>query len=401
MSKTDTIPIIQKIQYFPDVSSGSSFSSSSSYGKQKHSLFIPDIKPNTFTAGVIEMDSLIPNFIPSNRNIVQSTDSPHYSETDETKTNENTFMSTNQKEYKLNATPIKKILSDDINQINTDEYIQKPNSILQQYKKNQNEASQTIVQTTKNDEFPTSRLIVKVKVPGTAAETFERSSSMSSHSQTMTSDQSQLLDTGIESQQLVNEGKIHNVPEATYSFKKETSSSSRNSSVIRSPTPLSMISHNAHYNNAERLVNGKTQYGTGSFIIQNAVPHPFPQNVNIANAKSSSSNFFTSNGQVNSERLVPNSELLIQQMDPNPFQSGSSSFEKLMNLNSNSNSNSALCNPCIVNLSSSNIPIKNSYGISTSFSSSSSNINGKKSENRQASVSVNDNGKVDTYNVHS
>lgn len=43
----------------------------------------------------------------------------------------------------------------------------------------------------------------------------------------------------------------------------------------------------------------------------------------------------------------------------------------------------------------------NFHEVKTSYSSNSSNNNGKKSENREASVSVNDNGKVDSYHVKS
>lgn len=80
-------------------------------------------------------------------------------------------------------------------------------------------------------------------------------------------------------------------------------------------------------------------------------------------------------------------------------QSTGSAFQKHSALNQNSGS---LYGDDLGSLiGGSKLPLKSSYGVSTSFSSSSSNINGKKSENRQASVSVNDNGKVDTYNVKS
>lgn len=60
-----------------------------------------------------------------------------------------------------------------------------------------------------------------------------------------------------------------------------------------------------------------------------------------------------------------------------------------------------LCASCIGGISSSNMPIKNSYAVSKSFSSNSKTINGQMTENREASVAVNDNGKVDSYHVRS
>ncbi|CAH0390645.1 unnamed protein product [Bemisia tabaci] len=45
-------------------------------------------------------------------------------------------------------------------------------------------------------------------------------------------------------------------------------------------------------------------------------------------------------------------------------------------------------------------PVKSSYGLSSRFAASSSDINGQRSESKSASVTINDNGKIDTYNRH-
>lgn len=108
-----------------------------------------------------------------------------------------------------------------------------------------------------------------------------------------------------------------------------------------------------------------------------------PNDTGAPQDKSSSSNlhYFSTNGNVG-ELLVPNSDIYV------PADADISST-----LRPNTN----LCPTCVpVALEGSP---KKSYGFATLFSSHSSDVNGKKSENREASV--NDNGKIDSYHVRS
>lgn len=109
-------------------------------------------------------------------------------------------------------------------------------------------------------------------------------------------------------------------------------------------------------------------------------------------SSSSSYHYFSSNGK-SGEQLVPNSNIFANS-DGSSFHQGHASL--LQNLGkSNIGSDSEFV------LSSSGTPQKKTYGFSTAYSSQSSNINGKVTENREASVAVNDNGKIDSYHVKS
>jgi len=110
-----------------------------------------------------------------------------------------------------------------------------------------------------------------------------------------------------------------------------------------------------------------------------------PNDTGAPQDKSSSSNlhYFSTNGNVG-ELLVPNSDIYV------PADADISSM-----LRPNTN----LCLTCVP-IALQGSP-KKSYGFATLFSSHSSDVNGKKSENREASVTVNDNGKIDSYHVKS
>lgn len=127
--------------------------------------------------------------------------------------------------------------------------------------------------------------------------------------------------------------------------------------------------------------------------VPQVIPAPVPVTSQHSSFSSGSSSHSSSYSGGQSGGFVYPSDSLASSQTSSDF------IEKLSSLNSGSKLLN--CGDCLTGVGSSNLPVKNSYGIATSFSSSSSNINGKKSENRHASVSVNDNGKVDTYNVKS
>lgn len=109
-------------------------------------------------------------------------------------------------------------------------------------------------------------------------------------------------------------------------------------------------------------------------------------------SSSSSYHYVSSNGQ-SGEQLVPNSNIFVSPEGSSLHQSHSSLLQNLGKSNIGSDTEFAS--------SSFGVPQKKTFGFSTAYSSHSSNINGKVTENREAAVAVNDNGKIDSYHVKS
>lgn len=109
-------------------------------------------------------------------------------------------------------------------------------------------------------------------------------------------------------------------------------------------------------------------------------------------SSSSSYHYFSSKGQ-SGEQLVPNPNIFVSPEGSSLHQSHSSLLQNLGKSNIGSDTEFAS--------SSFGVPQKKTFGFSTAYSSHSSNINGKVTENREAAVAVNDNGKIDSYHVKS
>lgn len=205
-------------------------------------------------------------------------------------------------------------------------------------------------------------------------------------------------------------------PSNVQTFKKEQSQASHSQQTITngnveqfSHLPLNVNSQKQYYTQqagyqgiippAASQINYENSETAEAFhnsqnpaILVGGVPQLIP--VQSQHSSSSGNTFHSSSytGGSTGGFVFPSDSLASSQTSHNLFDKFSTlntSGTKLLN-----------CDDCLTT-GVSGVPVKNSYGISTSFSSSSSNINGKKTENRQASIAVNDNGKVDTYNVKS
>lgn len=151
------------------------------------------------------------------------------------------------------------------------------------------------------------------------------------------------------------------------------------------------------YEGSDQTVDAFNSHRGIPNILVQGVPQLVPVQSQHSSSSSSGSTFHSTSasGSGTSGSFVFPSDSLASS------QTGGNLLEKISSLNTSGSKLSICGSDCLTDVVPSNLPAKNSYGISTSFSSSSSNINGKKTENRQASVTVNDNGKVDTYNVKS
>lgn len=410
--------------------------------------YIPDLRPNTFTTNVIDfgannehfnqighsgtltsvVSQLVPSSIPSQPEQAEQ----HYSSEGSVNV---------QKEYKYNAVPIVVKLPAyaphvkyefDNNHIKTEEYEAgvKPASVplkVVQYGNEQQQAShsQTFVGTSGTNAAgrPTAHIgnvVVHVSAPTASnSQSYQKESSSqvsSSHQSAVpvhvaplsysSSDQYQSSGS-VHSQQGSHQAPVYHangeLTSSSASHDKQVSSS-QTYGGFQSPVIVHGVPQNIPLN--QQSTYGENEFSAGGYVsgVSEGVPipilvHGVPQNQRFSSSSSSSSgsSYYSKSGQV-SESVVPGSAGFYYNGDAsNKIHGASASIYDKLSANSDAES---LCAGCVGGSSSSNIPIKNSYGISTSFSSSSSSVNGKKtSENREASVAVNDNGKVDSYRV--
>lgn len=165
----------------------------------------------------------------------------------------------------------------------------------------------------------------------------------------------------------------------------------------QSPVILQRIPQNVQTDHKQN------SYKTQSKILSSPVPilvHGVPQT-------ETQSRSFSSSSDLNSDSYYSSSKVegsvypsgLYYDADLSQKIRGASS--SIYDKHSENSEVESLCASCIGGISSSNIPIKNSYAVSKSFSSNSKTINGQKTESREASVAVNDNGKMDSYYITS
>ncbi len=446
-------PALEKVQVqvpVAAVSGGeSSYQTFESSNQQQQSntakeqpYFIPNIKPNTFTTGILDLG---PQHVEKDSftNVYYSMGKLPTKKPDQNAAllniNENSEVHHVSQTQSRSKEETQKFLGED-NHLKVEDGESKVT-----YSENQHDAATQTVGgfPINNGGLPTSRLVVKIQpaVVGTSQITQKKTvatqtHTSSSNSQPFPSDSS-LLNIGNSGyvSQLETKGVQNPVSSDSGKTNEKEAVSSAQTYYIHSPVllggvpqtvPLEKQSENGasgyHYTSSSY---GGTS-GAGSIPV---LVGGIPQNFGISNqqnsdgsygqklsSSSSSSHFFSKSR----EPLLSNSDFYINQGDSNVLHSGSSAFEKTSGYHTNSQvehsgsstfdklsthetgSNGALCSACTGgHLIGSGQPAKNSYGFSTSFSSSSSNINGKKTENRAASVTVNDNGKVDTYNVKS
>lgn len=426
------VPIVQKIQTVP-------------YGQTSYSKYENTVKHNstsqvvpsipayiptgTFTSGIIDftkdaqnvhvsnLTPFVSNKVPSK--IISSTER-HYD--DKESYGENTLeTNTHQKESKFNAIPsnrpelpIKiKYTYDGKNLLKTEEYssgLVKPVPIsIEEYENTLKEIHRQESQSSHSPKPEEGYYYPRVPAP-TSAQTFKQESS---HSHQITSGDS--LADRQESQSYHSlkpeEAYYPRVPAPTsvQTFKKEESSHSHQTITSGdslaeqlSHLPLQVDSQKQYYPgyagiippvSASQISEEKNQASAASHvysasnpaILVRGVPYQIPIQNQFSDGAFQSSHFSNGGHAFSSEFANVASE------------AHNSALEKLATLDRTPE----LCTDCITGLGVGKVPLKNSYGISTSFSSSSTNVNGKKTENRKASVTVNDNGKVDTYNVKS
>lgn len=187
---------------------------------------------------------------------------------------------------------------------------------------------------------------------------------------------------------------VHGVPQNTGYYSSKYGSSSSQSSSSGSQLGLS----SGGYTGDATSFDTSNLFGNSdkfSIPVQTYVSpvqtYVSPQS-SSKSSSSSSYHYFSRNGQAG-EQLVPNSNIFANS-------DGSSSQQSHASLLHNLGKSSIGSDAEFVH-SSFGAPQKKTYGFSTAYSSHSSNINGKVTENREASVAVNDNGKLDSYHVKS
>jgi len=202
-----------------------------------------------------------------------------------------------------------------------------------------------------------------------------------SNEQTFKKEQSQ----SSHSQQTITDGNVHQFHHLPLNVnsQKQYYTQSGYAGVL---PPFSQVKYEGSEQSADAFNRLQNEPLKDPVILIGGIPQLIPvQNQQSSSSSGSTFHSASYSGGIKGGFVSPADSLASSQTSGDVF-------EKLSSLNS------GLSN---IGVAASGVPIKNSYGVSTSFSSSSSNINGKKSENRHASVLVDDNGKVDTYNVKS
>lgn len=407
----------------PDSGSSSSLQSHKfeSYSRQDANAGIPsylvNIKPNTFTTNVVSLDksndqtgSFVPSLTPGGQKPSELYTSESHSERAE------------QKETKQIAVPILPKVPNHTK--DTEEIESLRPEELESYGIKPVDGSQKYI-LYPSGSGPRTRFQIKVQAPETVgtSQSYKKESHSQSIKQTVSSDLAAPgawlpataageteLDTHVN--YAVRPVSLSAVALKTH---EEQASTEKSVDAIQIPILLPSVPQNTGYSqssssqlfsagSSSKSTGGSqiftfpgetTDFSSASFhgsVDKFGIPiktYVAPQSVSKSSS-SSGYHYFSSNGQAG-EQLVPNSSIFANAADSSSLHQSHASLLQKLNANAGSE----------LDLASGPTGQKKTYGFSTAYSSHSSNINGKVTENREASVAVNDNGKIDSYHVKS
>ncbi|XP_065223694.1 uncharacterized protein LOC135847892 [Planococcus citri] len=409
--------VIQKIQQAPSQISYSKHEQQTVKQNSSSQLVpgLPGYIPNgQFTTGVVDLNTFVGNRLPAKQQSVNS--EKHYSHNEDTESSyyegagssASSDVNIQQKEHKYNAVPYNQVIDRPVKikyvydgktlhkmeeyssgavknvPITVEEY---ENTLKEIQQQSSSHASQSYVSQPVSHEKPESDgYYYYPKAQGL---------SLPSNTQTIKKEESQ----SSHSQQTITNGNVEQFSHLPLNVNSQkqyathsgyTGTQSGYAGVV--PPASSQINY---FESGAQSADAFNLQNENPAILVRGVPQLIPVQNQQHSSSSSGSTFHSSSysGSNGGSFVFPADSITSSHTSGDVF-------EKLSSLNT-SGTKLLNCGDCLTGLGASNLPVKNSYGIATSFSSSSSNINGKKTENRQASVSVNDNGKVDTYNVKS